>query len=88
MEDTLNELMSQLLDYQLTYEDYTDDIGIYPEKLALIDKELSLLRHEGKNKSEAEQITIAQNIIKNYQEFYNGLEDKTGFTFDNNEFTE
>lgn len=87
MSKKLEQLRSQLLDYQLTYEDYTDDIGIYPEDLALIEKELSLLRHEEKNKSEAEQIIIAQDIIKKYQEFYQNLENKTGFVFINNELS-
>jgi hypothetical protein len=87
MEETLKQLKSKLLDYQLTYENYTDDIGIYPENLALINKDLSLFRQEEKNISETEQITIAQNILKKYQEFYNKLDDKTGFTFDNNELS-
>lgn len=84
MKETLKQLKSQLLNYQLTFESYTDDIKKYPEELKLIDKKLSLLRHEGLNKSEIEQISIAKDIIKNYQEFYNSIDDKFGFTIYDN----
>ncbi len=76
MNEELKKLKSQILYYQLAFESYTDDIGLEPEVIKLINTKIHILRYESNDISEVDKVALAKEIIANYKDYLNGLDSK------------
>lgn len=81
-----DKLNGKILNYQLEFESYEDNLGKNLAEFKKVNKKTHILWHESNNLSEEEKKILAKEIIDDYKKMYDSLpkNDKKRFTFDKN----
>lgn len=79
----LEKLNVRILNFQLAFENYEDNLNISLDLFKKINEKTDTLWHHNENLSEEEKINLANDILIDYKKIYDSLPDidKNRFTF-------